>query len=82
MVILVISSVSSEKFYHICFLIDLAFGKWQYFIFSLPLSLYKLMWALVICDQSGVPISILTGVLAVKYSTLCATGIVMSQRIV
>ena len=39
----VICSVSSEGFYYICFLIDLAFGKWQYFIFSLPLSLCKLM---------------------------------------
>ena len=37
---------------------------------------------LVICVQSGVPISILTGVLAIKYYTLCATGIVTSQRIV
>ena len=41
--ILLICSVSSERFYHICFLIDLAFGKWQYFIWSLPLSLCKLM---------------------------------------
>ena len=41
--ILIICSVSSEGFYHICLLINLAFGKWQYFIFSLPLSLFKLM---------------------------------------
>ena len=83
MFILVICSVSSEGFYHICFLIDLAFGKWQYFIFSLPLSLCKLMvLGPLICVQSGVPFSILTGVLAVKYSTLCATGVVTSQRIV
>jgi hypothetical protein len=38
-----LSSVRFEGFYQICFLIDSAFGKWQYFIFSLPLSLCKLM---------------------------------------
>ena len=43
MFILVISSVRFEGFYQICFLIDSAFDKWQYFIFSLPLSLCKLM---------------------------------------
>ena len=32
-----------EGFYRICLLINLAFGKWRYFIFSLPLSLCKLM---------------------------------------
>ena len=69
MFILVISSGRFEGIYQICFLIDSAFGKWQYFICSLPLSV-----------QTGVPISILTGVLAVKYFTLCATGVMTSQR--
>ena len=43
MFILVISSGRFEGIYQICFLIDSAFGKWQYFICSLPLSLCKLM---------------------------------------
>ena len=86
MFILVISSVILEGFYRICFLIDSGFGKWQYFIYLLPLSMCKLM-VLGPCNlcsnwSSDFDFNRRFGCKIFYSLSESATGVLKSQRIV